>query len=53
MKDIRCMVGRHSWHREVNPGVGGRDGIRDVCQRCGTDRKTYGPPTYSKRGIPG
>ena len=53
MKDIRCMVGRHAWHREVNPGVGGQEGIRDVCTRCGTDKKTYGPPTYAKRGIPG
>ncbi|NUU17984.1 hypothetical protein HP550_12060 [Cellulomonas humilata] len=41
---ILCHVGRHLWHHERNPEVGGREADYEVCLRCGKERPVYGPP---------
>jgi hypothetical protein len=42
---LLCTVGRHDWERRVNPEASGKDGVYQVCSRCGTEKPGYGPPT--------
>jgi hypothetical protein len=53
MKNVMCLLGRHSWQHHVNPEMGGPGAGYDLCRRCGHEKKAYGPPTHASRGIPG
>ncbi len=53
MKNVLCLVGRHEWQHQVNTERGGPGSGFDLCRRCGTEKKSYGPPSHASRGIPG
>lgn len=41
---ILCHLGRHRWHHERNPEMGGAAADFEVCDRCGKERPTFGSP---------
>lgn len=48
MKNVLCLVGRHSWQHHVNHEMGGRAAGFDLCSRCGKERASYdkGNPSF-------
>jgi hypothetical protein len=53
MKNVMCLLGRHSWQHHVNHEMGGPSAGYDLCRRCGREKKVYGGPSHASRGIPG
>ena len=45
-----CWVVRHRWATRHNPEIGGKAAVFHVCQRCGTERNEYDPPSVSQAG---
>lgn len=53
MKNVRCLMGRHTWERHVTPGMGGAGAVFHTCSRCGAERPVHEPAKYLSRVIPG
>ena len=51
MRNVLCLVGRHSWQHHVNHEMGGRAAGYDLCRRCGRERPTYDGGNPSFKGL--
>ena len=51
MRNMLCLVGRHSWQHHADHETGGRAVGYDLCRRCGRERPSYdaGNPSFKER----
>lgn len=41
MRRLMCLIGIHRWQHHINREASGKDGVYDLCARCGREKNSY------------